>query len=869
MEVQVFRAIFGDKNKAHALLASSASSAGRALPFSGLTTLTDRPNLPKYGFRWKPYISAYAFGDYYILSKTFPDLDVSRTGMVLTHALAVSLDVLASVADIEPILSLLPDVPDRHMDVSPVQVSLPELGDTEHLIHPMPLNIEQDDIMAIVKATNYLVEWANKDKPVVWVGQDGFSRLVETLWRSLWPDARKELRIGYAFVPQDISNRRWSLISIPETMEGHWQDYPLVHLSETETPVGKAAGYILGLDTGEPIRDLYDALESHPTTIAELRLAEYASGWTSSLNALEAAPTRGLWQIVTKLAPRSEQGQQLKSRILARLTKLIELGAPEDITGLNAIEYHAFAGAEQSVGAAITAWLLSQVERLSSSSNTVTDSQITDVAGLLLSGYTSEETAWGSLMRASTRAALGRWHSNVAIALWQWWSAEPNLVTSMAPDLPDTTTVENDLTACCPVSLKASVADKLENLCRNRRWYLLHAAVVSAHYSAADAIRHQLQVDKGTQHLGGIRVLAARLPDAEIVIAALDLGDKRLLNVAGELCSSNRKLLSNLDVSNDRWRSIWLHSIQAGVKPFDGIPDPSGVMATLLDELVHGAHIDAGLLEHLGHTEYADITHYTQRSRVWKYLEASRILFLQATATGWLNRFQQNQDSRYDMSLEAPLEHVILADATLTPYLEAVASHNRSDGIKLFRRFPALSQQKFLEWLTSVRDTLRSVDYFEAKEIGILARERHWHDVASSLLYLVLNENRNDYVPALEECTSLLGTWDRFRWSFSGKSSAGTLTSELWWKALVEVASRLYFYGPLQHSLWERAGGDPSWIPTNQSGRSMWEDAIQMLRSGGGGKDISVDRLLQEMLGDYHGNPELKELRHAYNRLVK
>ncbi len=76
---------------------------------------------------------------------------------------------------------------------------------------------------------------------------------------------------------------------------------------------------------------------------------------------------------------------------------------------------------------------------------------------------------------------------------------------------------------------------------------------------------------------------------------------------------------------------------------------------------------------------------------------------------------------------------------------------------------------------------------------------------------------------------------------------------------------KLYPHGPEDQQIWPRSGGDISTIDTNQTGRSQWGYAIQLLRKGGGGMDISALTLLKTMKEDYPNNDNLNLL----DKLVK
>jgi nucleoside phosphorylase len=84
------------------------------------------------------------------------------------------------------------------------------------------------------------------------------------------------------------------------------------------------------------------------------------------------------------------------------------------------------------------------------------------------------------------------------------------------------------------------------------------------------------------------------------------------------------------------------------------------------------------------------------------------------------------------------------------------------------------------------------------------------------------------------------------------------------WRALHALLVRLYPAGPLEDRVWQRAGGDPSRLPSGTTPRTAWYDAVTLLQRGGGG--ASVASLLHEAGQDYPLDVELIRLGEAAER---
>ena len=77
------------------------------------------------------------------------------------------------------------------------------------------------------------------------------------------------------------------------------------------------------------------------------------------------------------------------------------------------------------------------------------------------------------------------------------------------------------------------------------------------------------------------------------------------------------------------------------------------------------------------------------------------------------------------------------------------------------------------------------------------------------------------------------------------------------WKQLGNIIPDLYPAGPADQEIWARAGGDPSRLHINETGRVAWFRALQLLRRGGGGSGIRRDTLIRTALEDYPHHPTL------------
>ena len=857
----IHQAIYGDRGGAHVLLAASSKSN---VPFAQLVVRTDQPGTPvSKGFTWKPYISGFAFGDWYVLGRSFPDPHASRGGMVRTHLLAAPLEEVSELQNLARLLDHLPktleDVPAISEDALPsIEVTKTDpqkdgLGEERPGHKAMP---------ALTKVVSLLVGASSSGKPVVWIGEEGLSDIVLQLWLNLWPSARKKLNFRTSFGPQDVEGQDWTLVATPAALESRWAGYPKVRSSDLHTPETRAEALLLGQPHGEPLRGLLEGLDNPPIDIRQLRALERACELLNRLAHLSAAEARELTHLIATLVPSRQEGRVVKTRILSKLSAVTAQGRAIDIMGLRNVATDALPGAKTAIATTIEGWFA----RLEGASSAL----VSESAEIVRLGFTEAaseaEQTWKSDVMASVSAVIKKWEAQAAKMVWLWWRQDETLVQMLEGLLPTHKKVETDLVQHCPTQLLELLGASVRGLAQRRDWYRLHGAAVAAFMDAPRAIEAQLALGTDrTLQLAGLRVLADRLPAEQVVQVALRENSEPLYCVAGELCAQHPHLLSRIDVREQAWCTLWLRAIEAGAEPFAGIDGPQTVMYSLMDLLLKSKPVDVTLLRGVGKTEYANLVTYPSRASVWPMLEPHIARdFLERTAQGWLDQFRR--DPSFDNKLESELERHILAEDTISRYLDLAQAGAVRAGISLFSRFRNLNEDRFVRWLWDLRLTGPSVDTWDARSMGKMISEKHWRRAAEALTESLLTSNRTDLEPAVQECTWLLGWFLRFQLVWSGKLHGATFTETDWWNALEELLVELYPYGPEDRSIWERAGGDASSLRSGSTGEDRWKRAINFLKNGGG-KHISGQSILQEVRREYPNSDKTKQLEEAMGRL--
>jgi hypothetical protein len=842
MKLTAHQAIYGDVNGAHVLIAKSAEARS---PFFELTPRTDRPpgHLPP-NIQWQPYVSGYAFEDWYVLTRTFQDDKASRAGMVITHALVFNLEQFIAVNDLNSPLLLLPTTATRNSSLIPLELDVAD--EPSPLANPLGLDM----------VIRLLLHDSTPTKPVVWVGQEGFEPIVAALWHGLWRAARRTFKFRLAFTPQDLEGQELTIVATPSQMENRWSGFPVARPVDIAGPQTMAEAFLMGNSEGEPVRVLLAELEIEPVALGDLEKLEASSEYLESIKkgTISINGARSLVRLLGALSQSADHGVTTKAAALRTLMDLTANGSAADIQALNNLDLRPFKSGVKVLKQAISSWF----EQFATLDDTKSAEATAD---MLIMSFATNSSPWTIAIHGSLKNTLNKWSERAAAVVWMWWQRSPSLVASLEGFIPDSEQAQVDLAIRCPHKLDEQFAEKARAFAKARGWLVLHAAVVAAYLSPSEAFQKQLEIDTDPHYFDGLRLLSGNEPTPSIVTTAVETSDPRLMRIAGEACYADPELLADFDVQDQAWRTIWFYSIEAGNPPWNGIGNPRHTMDEIAGLLIDGVDIDHLLLRDLSKTELADLSKHRRRAELWDKLDASsKDAFLNATADGWLRKLEV--DPALEESVEPALEGAILSPARIERYLSKVID-NIEVFIDAFRRFPRLTAAQFETQLRAAVSS-RSINSVDATLIGRLIKERSWRGAATTLSRATLSGNRQDLIPAVQECQGLLGWVDQFQLWMSGKLSGVQISSHDWWNALEETAIELYSHGP--GHVWQHAGGDESLINRNQGGQAQWREALNLLRKGGGGKNINPKNLLDVMCHEYGHNQKLQVLKESLRR---
>ncbi len=688
-------------------------------------------------------------------------------------------------------------------------------------------------------ATNALLQ----NEPFVWLGEEGYWEWMARIWPQLPAGVRHTLKIGAAFSPSYAKNEYLNLLYIPKEAKTLWErhSFRVIDSSETETLQSAAAHWLVG-NTKEaaPFQVLMDDFAPKIESFEQLnKLQDYGKAYHQSesdnhpgLNHLLV-----LAHFVSQISPNERVGIKGKERLMTAILQAIRNAPVNKFTALIYQSWRGFPNAITSVSDAVRVWLTIHLLQ----------GKYAKECGIVLAKALEAKTKnwWVNTVLDYANTRLKKGQPSDAPILWQWMKNEPALIAQHNAWLPDD--AENELTQKIP-KLETAVAEAVLHMAEQKGWLVLHAKVAAECYSAKRAIEAQLRIDTDEDHTVALEALSESIKGSAFVPVAAGHTDARLHRIAGKLIAENSKLLKGIDIASEGWQHCWEAAIEQGNEVWSGISNPQQTLFEILDHLLAGNSFSETLLNAMSTGKHSSLKDYPERVSIWHELPAkARSGFITATLAELIDELAIGRLHYNDLETELKkgvqsheVQQQIIGSKTI-PLIKI---------IRLFDILPGLEARHAIQLMQA-----HSFSSKEADGFGQLVSKNNWKTVVEALYDK--RSQRRDLVPALLQCSHLLGFWQRIR--ISGLKP-DAITRDEWWNEFLEISCKLFPGGPEENGLWESAGGDLARLDKSGNGREKWTRAVRILRYNGTPK---TKELVKEMRGLYPGNEELKSLQHT------
>lgn len=817
--MRVEQAIYGEvSGRGHGLRTSSTNAPIAAAIASKL----DLPDAVPLGIQaWSPFVRGFPIDDHYVLARTFLDSSASRGGMVLTHALIVSLDAMCEVGSLATLFGRL----------ATSVTDCPDLVTTLELDTAGGSYAPAADLIGTANALT-----AQGLAPVVRLGVERFEHLVDSLWKNLWPALRRTFAFRLSFDPKDVVEQPTpTLVCTPEQLQARWTKHRIVK-PDDQTPTSESAGILCGQRDVQSILALAKDLGLEVHTLRELskleRLHSLLSGDESFDDLLAAI------RLADGLSNQPTLGASIKDKLIGRFTAMIPGAGCKQLLLMKNLALSGFANT-QSLWSAVE-FLVSNLVFAPAD-----DSDLMEI----VAASVDEKLAlppWRAAVTVGLSTAARRDSPAISQAIWRWAERNHAAFAAAVGILPADAAVEQRLAVEVPRKLNVTASATLLSPLLKKRWLTAYGAALAATQSPLDATGQQLKVDRAPDHSAGLRSALRYASPPQTLECALVHKDSRLVELCAEQAAVHPQILSNIRCDDITEQQVWCAAIGKDSSLWNAPCNAISVRDTVLTLLSEGWPIDIGLLEALAQTPLADLSATPKRARLWPLLPASQCdRYLQATATGWLEVAAKGAVVTFP---EAPLERAIMASSSLRSVLEK-SSVTVNARLAIVSTLPSFPEEVFITWLNSLLRGGRILSHADSEQLGTLVASRHWEDVAKYLSDQ-LADHRPDLMPGLRLCAHLLSFYTRWKLGISKPSATEK------WKAFEEEACELYPSGPDSDELWSRAGGKNSDLPgRSQNGATRWHTVLSSIRYG---SHPTTRELLAVMCQDFPLNEKLR-----------
>lgn len=817
--MRVEQAIYGEvAGRGHGLRTSSTN----APVVASIASKLDLPDVAPPGVRvWSPFVRGFPIDEHYILARTFLDSSASRGGMVLTHALIISLDDMCEVKSLGALFGLL----------APSVAHLPDPVVTFEFDTADSAQAPAADLIGTANALA-----GQESTPVVRLGVEDFEHLVDSLWRNLWPALRRTFAFRLSFDPKDVVEQPTPmLVYTPEQLQARWMNYRTVK-PEDQTSNSALAEILCGQRDVQPILILAKDFGLEVDTLRELsrleRLHTLLSGSENFDDLLAAI------RLADGLSNRPTLGVSIKDKLIGRFTTLIPGAGCKQLLPMRNLALSGFSNTR-------SLWSAVEVLVRNLEFTPEDDSDLMEI----VAASVDEELAlpqWRAAVTTGLSSAARQDKSDIFPAIWRWAECSQTVFAATIDTLPADAVVEYRLAEAVPRTLRVTSLASLLSPLLKKRWLTAYGAALAAMLSPLDAAGQQLKVDKNPEHSGGLRSALRYASPHQTLECALAYQDLRLVRLCADLAAAHPQILSNIRCDDITEQKVWGIAIGKKFSLWNAPSNATGVRNNVVAQLTEGRSVDVGLLEALAQTPLADLSAVPERFRVWPLLPSSlRNHYLEATATGWLDAVGKG-------ALMSPPEAELECAIISSPYLQSVLERSSVEvGVRLsiVSALPSFREEAFIAWLNYLLNGVHTFSHKDSEQLGTLVASRRWERTAKYLSDQ-LDCGRPDLMPGLRLCVDLLNLYTRWILGISKPNATEK------WKAFEDEVCTLYPSGPDDDELWSRAGGKNSDLPGwSQNGATRWHIALTSIRSGA--RPTARD-VLTVMCRDFPSNEKLR-----------
>lgn len=810
-------------NHGHGMIATSLENNDLT---QELSSFTDRPG-STYGLDMPTYYSGKKIGEYFIFTKTYQDSFSSRPGMVFTHALIFNIKDIINISNISFVFELFSkDIPDLAK------------RSTELNIIKYKYSVPQANSFKYTKYMQATIQSLLSDRlPIIFSGEESnFIQLLQIIWRGAPPPIRGKIKFQIGFSSNDMQHGNdFTIIYVHKNFLDKWATFSIIKDDEKDEVKWESDGERLLLGDIE-VNEFYffiKELDIHLDSFKLITIVYRAYNYYKRLKNCSINESLQLVRTIAKVSP-SINTSNIKSEIINRLTFLLQTATENEIKGLRNIDFSLFVEGQNKIENSIEKYLKNQFNGVNINYG--------NFASFLCEIFEEkEDIGWWHNIIINKISFIIKGVSNYSV-VWKLFLSNYRLLKFFEPCIDTSYDQEKQLLVTYPPIIDLRFIKEINEFAKRRKWYSLYAITGLEIFSIQDSLLEQIKIEKDIELYSphsGLNIPLTKISDEDFIRLAINTNNSKLNIIAGEKCVKNPQLLEKIDINNSAWLNIWAYSLSKTKDMHLGIPDLKKIIYGIFNQMIDGIQIPDIIIANISNTEYSNIKDYPDRRKLWDKIPASYMQsFLIKTSNAIMVSILNGENQE---NMEPIIEKQILSPGFIEKncYRKSLKSI-----LFIYDKFSFLNESYLLSAIDDYNNN--NIDILDSEKLGILIEKKGWHNIAGKVLDKA--KYNNSYRPALSKCSSLISKWNKFLYSnlFNEK-----ISTQDYYKLLYELAVALYEQGPEENDIWKRAGGNISILSNKNSRQEQWFSAIEKLRIGGGGEDITPYKLLKEIKKDY------------------
>ena len=738
----IHQAFYGEVNKAHSKIDQTIDDSELT---SFLIRFTDRPGSLTPGVTLKPYLSGSAFNKYYVFTKTFPDPQASRSGMVLTHVLITEISSLKEVDDLQNILKLLiSDVSIERTNLEPLELSAENFDQAQDDNQPIYI---QKSLSSFIKG----------NLPILFTGDlDSFELILQKLWNSPINSFREQLKYRASFSPKDLeSSDDLTVVFIQTELLTRWNSSNLISGDENDLIeiTSPTEALFLGKQKGNP---LYDFLKTISANLNDLKTYIQGDILYADYIVLDNLDDPDLLRrdlrILAELSPKKNLGTTIKEKFLEKYIELIHNGLESNVKGLRNISWNSFLKEEEN-GKNLVNAIIDWATRDSKFKHIEMLSEVSSIAV-----NETSKTWWHKAIVDSLKKNVLETEETIQKSIWRLLLFSKDCSKSIFSVIPSRKDSESLLIQHLPKEVPLEIGKTVLLELQKRKWYLLHAEILLKLYKPVEAVEKQLAFEASIiyDESIGLKLILKELSDNEVLAITLKLCNDKLVHGLIKRAIKNESIFRSIDLQVSCWLNIWTALLNEE-KPFNyGIKGKEQAFVFgVFDLALKGMQIDNVVFEKTANTTYSNISDYKNRQKIWAYIPANyQTKFIASTADSIVEKIVKEEID--GLSIEEKLADHITSKSYMTSFLSKYRSEIEPV-LKIFESFTSHSDRFLSDYITYFQ---LQISENQSRRLGELILSRNYS--ASARAVYDKSHYYKSFILAYEVCKSLvkLNWWE-------------------------------------------------------------------------------------------------------------